>query len=557
MQIQSYGNITRWLWKTWKGYRTQAFINTLVGMIVVLTDLAFVWCTKVAVDIATSGSRHGLQLWHVMLMLVGVVFVQVSMTVANRWIRAILGVRGQNRMQEHFFERLLRSDWQKLRHTHTGHLVNRLEQDVSNVMALLTEHIPTLFTTLMRFVGAFILLFYMDRTLALVVVAIAPFFALFSRLYINKMRRISHEVRDAESNVQSIIQESLQHSLVLKTLERISLQSSRLAQAHAWLRGRVMDRTKYSSASLALMNSAFAIGYLIAFFWGVYGLQQGRISFGALIAFVQLVGQVQQPVRTLARFIPVIISSATAAERLMELEDFPLEDIQLQPNDSPVHDENQRVQLSVQDISFAYAARGDDPEKEIFRNFSVDFEPGSITAILGHTGCGKTTLISLLLGLLQPTKGKIIATPEGGGSYRLGASTRHLFSYVPQGNTLLSGSIRENLRLGNPKATDEEMYAALDMAQAGFVRESPEGLDRLCGERGGGLSEGQAQRVGLARALLRKSPILILDEAFSSLDSDTATMAMTNILAAYPHRTIIYITHREALMPYAKQVVRI
>lgn len=556
MQIKSYREISRWLWKTWKGYRTQAVINTLVGMIVVFTDLAFVWCTKVAVDIATGNERHGLQLWHVMLMLVCVVVLQVSMTVVNRWIRAILGVRGQNRMQEELFERLLRSDWQHLRHTHTAHLVNRLEQDVSNVMTLLTEHIPSLFTTLLRFFGAFVLLFYMDRTLALVVVAIAPFFALCSRLYVGKMRLISHQVRDAESDVQGIIQESLQHSLVLKTLERIPLQASRLIDSHIFLRGRVMERTKYSSASVALMNSAFAIGYLIAFFWGVYGLQQGRITFGALIAFIQLVSQIQQPVRTLTRFIPVIISSSTAAERLMELEAFPRES---QPQDAemPHHEENQRVSLKVDNICFTYEPRGDEVPREIFHDFSATFEPGSITAILGHTGSGKTTLISLLLGLLQPTKGKITATPEGCEPYELNASTRHLFSYVPQGNTLLSGSIRENLQLGNPDATDEEMYAALRMAQADFVSEHENGLERLCDERGGGLSEGQAQRIGLARALLRKSPILILDEAFSSLDSDTATTAMNNILAAYPHRTIIYITHREALMPYAKEVIKI
>lgn len=556
MEIQSFKTISRWLWKTWQGYRTQAVINTIVGMIVVFTDLAFVWCTKVAVDIATVGERHGLQLWHVMVMLVGVVFLQVSMTVLNRWIRAILGVRGQNRMQEQLFERLLLSDWQKLRHTHTGHLVNRLEQDVSSVMALLTEHIPSLFTTLMRFCGAFVLLFYMDRTLALIVVAIAPFFAVCSRLYVGKMRKISHEVRDAESDVQSIIQESLQHSLVLKTLERIPLQASRLADSHLYLRGRVVERTKYSSASVALMNTAFALGYLIAFFWGVYGLQQHRITFGALIAFIQLVSQVQQPVRTLTRFIPVIISSSTAAERLMELEKFPMEKI---PEDAgvPHHEENQRVRLTVENISFAYEPRSDEPQREIFHDFSASFEPGSITAILGHTGSGKTTLISLLLGLLQPTEGKIHATPEGCPSYELSAATRHLFSYVPQGNTLLSGSIRENLQLGNPHATDKEMLEALEMAQAQFVAENPLGLDMICGERGGGLSEGQAQRVGLARALLRKSPILILDEAFSSLDSDTATTAMNNILAAYPHRTIIYITHREALMPYAREVIKI
>lgn len=528
----------------------------LVGMLLVCTDLAFVWCTKMAVDIATGNANPAFKLWHVMVMLVIVVVFQVSMTIVNRWIRAILGVRGQNRMQEQLFERLLRSDWQYLRRMHTGHLVNRLEQDVSIVMLLLTENIPALVTTLLRFAGAFVLLFYMDKDLALIIVVIAPFFALCSRLYVNKMRRISHEVRDAESDVQSIIQESLQHTLVLKTLERIPLQASRLASAHAALRGKVVERTKYSSASVGLMNSAFALGYLITFFWGVMSLQRGAITFGALIAFIQLVSQVQQPVRTLTRFIPIFISAFTACERLMELEQYPRETKEQAAGGNPVPDDL-RVKLSVENVSFAYAATHSSPSKTIFNNFNAVFEPGSITAIVGHTGSGKTTLISMLLGLIHPTTGRIFATTDNGETYSLSADTRNLFSYVPQGNTLLSGSIRENLQLGNPNATDDEMREALRMAQAQFVLESAEGLDRLCGERGGGLSEGQAQRIGLARALLRKSPILILDEAFSSLDSDTATTAMNNILAAYPHRTIIYITHREALMPYAKQVIRI
>lgn len=556
MQLQGYGRILRWLWRTWKGYRFQAIINTSLGIFVVLTDLAFVWCTKVAVDIATGHSHGALQLWHVMLMLVFVVFLQVAMTVANRWIRAILGVRGQNRMQEQLFDRILRSDWQQLRNFHTGHLVNRLEQDVSVVMSLLTEHIPTLLTTVIRFIGAFVLLFYMDRELALVVVVIAPFFAICSRLYVNKMRKISHEVRDAESDVQGLIQESLQHSLVLKTLERIPLQASRLADFHANLRKKVVERTKYSSASAGLMNSAFALGYLVAFFWGVYGLKDGRISFGALIAFIQLVNQIQQPVRTLAHFIPVIIGAFTASERLMELENFHRES-KKQTSGTTEVPENFSVRLTVDNISFTYGSRGNGGEKEIFHDFNADFEPGSVTAILGHTGSGKTTLINLLLGLVRPTKGKIYATLCNEAHFTLGADTRYLFSYVPQGNTLLSGTIRQNLQLGNPHATDEEMINALTMAEAHFVLNSEDGLNLTCGERGSGLSEGQAQRIGLARALLKKAPILILDEAFSSLDSDTATKAMSNILAAFPTRTIIYVTHREALMPYAHQVIRI
>lgn len=556
MYLKDYNNILRWLFQNWKGYRIQAILNTILGILLVFADLAFVWCTKVAVDIATGVNHGALKLWHVMLFLVCVVVAQVSMTIANRWIRAILGVRGQNRMQERLFARILFSDWQKLRKLHTGNVVNRLEQDVTVVMTLLTEHIPSLFATLLRFAGAFILLFYMDRNLAIIVVFIAPIFAICSKLYVNKMRQINHEVRDAESVVQSIIQESLQNSLVLKTLECIPLQESRLRKSHSCLRGRVVESTKYSSLSVAFMNSAFALGYLIAFFWGVYGLQSGRITFGALIAFIQLVSQVQQPVRTLTRFIPVIITSCTAAERLMEIETIPRE-YKVDSSSNLPCNLHSRVHLVVDRISFTYDSKKSKAPVEIFHDFYADFPSGSITAVCGPTGGGKTTLISLLLGLLHPTSGSIKASIDGSPYFELSANSRFLFSYVPQGNTLMSGTIRENLQLGNPCATDEEMETALKMAEAGFVFDTPEGLDLICGERGGGLSEGQAQRVGLARALLHQSPILILDEAFSALDSETATAAVSNITKAYPGRSIIYITHREALLPFAKQIIRV
>ena len=552
-RLRSYRQIFSWLWKTWDGYRLQATINLFIGISLIAAVLTFVWGTKKAVDIATGQfSEHGLT-W-ALILLVCVVVWQISMGIVNRWIRAVLGVRAQNRMQEKLFARLLRSDWMQLRHNHTGHLVNRLEQDVTVVVTLLTENLPSFIITCLQFLGAFFLLFYMDHELAVVVAVILPFFILCSRLYVGRMREISHEVRESESRVQTILQESLQHALIIKTLEKINFSLSRLVFSHKELRKNVVERTRYSSLTAALMNTAFATGYLLTFFWGLSSLRAGVITFGTLTAFIQLVGMIQQPVRTLTKFVPVFISAFTASERLMELEEYKEEERGMEPLDLTADD---HVRLEVNNVDFTYEADDKHKSRKVLENWSAVFEPGSITAIVGTTGAGKTTVISLLLGLLHPQKGTVRAVLPDGRELKLTARTRKLFSYVPQGNTLLSGSIRNNLRIGNPHATDEEMREVLHIADADFVFDSPQGLDMMCSERGGGLSEGQAQRIGLARALLRKSPVLLLDEAFSSLDSKTAEDVLQHVLANNPKRTIIYITHREALMPYAQKIIRL
>ena len=552
-RLRSYPQIFRWLWKTWDGYRLQATLNLLIGISLIVADLVFVWGTKKSVDIAT-GQEPGYGLRWALTLLVGVVIWQISMGIVNRWIRAVLGVRAQNRMQEKLFARLLRSDWQQLRRNHTGHLVNRLEQDVTVVIALLTENLPSFIITCLQFLGAFFFLFYMDTKLAVVVAVIVPFFVLCSRLFVRRLREISHNVRESEGRVQTILQESLQHALVIKTLERINYSLSRLVYSHKELRKNVVERTRYSSISSGLMNAAFAGGYLLTFFWGLSSLRAGDITFGTLTAFIQLVGMIQQPVRTLTRFVPIFISAFTASERLMELEEYKeeergMEKLEISPED--------HVRLVVDNISFSYDDDVRGKSKKVLENWSAVFEPGSITAIVGTTGAGKTTVISLLLGLLHPQEGTVKAVLGDGRELKLTARTRKLFSYVPQGNTLLSGTIRDNLRIGNPHATDEEMREVLHVADADFVFDSPKGLNKVCSERGGGLSEGQAQRVGLARALLRKSPVLLLDEAFSSLDSNTAEKVLKHVLETNPKRTIIYITHREALMPYAQKIIRL
>lgn len=534
-----------WLWRRWKGYRKQAVLNTLVGMLLVVASLSFVWLTKLAIDVATR-ETEGVSLETALGGLVLVIAVQLALGFSSRWIRAILGVKAQNHMQAELFERLLSCKWKDLKRFHSGNLLNRMERDVSDVVVFLTENVPTFATAVMQFAGAFLFLFFMDRMLACIVVLIVPFFILSSKLYVKKMRRLTHEVRDSESRIQAVLQESLQHVMVIKTLGRCFETVEKLSGLQGTLRGRVVSKTKYSSVSSLLMNLGFSAGYMTAFSWGVISLEKGAITYGALIAFVQLVGQIQGPLRTLTRFVPVFITAFTAGERLMELEEIPVE----------TSGEEKRmtgqVGITISQLVFAYSPES----RRIFDRFSCSFPPASITAIVGETGCGKTSLIRLLLALAAPAEGTI-SLFDGTRELPVSPETRGNFSYVPQGNTLLSGTIRGNLLLGNPSASEDDMWHALHVAAADFVKKLPEGLDAPCGEMGDGLSEGQAQRISIARSLLKKAPVLLLDEATSSLDAETEKLVIRNIVGAGAGQTLIFVTHRPEVLKYCTQILRL
>lgn len=536
-------------------HRLQVTLNVVIGLLLVAADLAFVWCTKLTIDIATH-VRTDVSLSVAVGALVAIVVVQLGLGYATKWVRAILGLNAQNRMRRQLFARLLDADWLLLRSHHSGHLTNRLEQDVSTVTTFLTENVATLLTTLCQFAGAFLLLFYMDRRLACLIVIILPVFLLCSRLYVSRMRAISRQVRDDEGRIQSLMQESLQHVLVVKALEQTEGMANRLSREQQTLHRHVLHRTRYASLSSLVLNVGFATGYMVTFLWGVTSLEQGLITYGALVAFIQLVGQIQGPVRTLSRFIPIFISTFTAAERLVELERIPLETAAGGAAIGKA-DKAAAVQIRFDDVCYYYTLADGSHGRPILRHFSHTFAPGSITAVMGETGAGKTTLIRLLLALVRPTSGRVTAVAADGSESELQRTTRGLFTYVPQGNTLISGTLRDNLLMACPEATEAEMLEALHLADADFVMDKATGLDTPCGEMGGGFSEGQAQRFAIARALLRRRPILLLDEATSALDAATEQRVLRRIVEARPGVTIIVVTHRPEVLRYCTDTIRL
>ena len=544
IHLSSYPSLLKWLWKMWQGYRTQALMNVVIGLGVVALDLLFVWATKLAIDIATGVDTQFSLKWAIFL-LVCFACGQVGLGICSRWVSAVLGVRAQNKIQHDLYARLLGSGWRELRAYHTGNLLNRLETDVYTVITLLTENFPSFFTTIVKFLGAFLFLFWMDKTLALIVVIIVPFFVICSKLYMRKLRRLTHVIRDNDSKIQSLLQESLQHVVVIKTLGRQRTMLDRLASLQNLLYRETIRKTKYSTVSSTVVNAGFIAGYMLTFTWGTVSLQRGLITYGALIAFIQLVGQIQGPARQLARYVPLFISAFTATERLMELENIHHE---VAKGDRLL---SGRIGLRLEHLTFAY----EKGSKKIFDNFSYDFPSQSITAILGETGSGKTTLVRLLLNLIRPQAGSLYLYDTQGLRLDASPDTRCNFAYVPQGNTLLSGTIKENLLLGRPDATDEELHEALRLAAADFISELPDGIESICGEGGTGLSEGQAQRIAIARALLRRAPFLLLDEATSALDTETERRVLQNIVGTFEGRTVIVVTHRPEVLQYCTQVL--
>ena len=536
--------LLKWLWNAWRCNQLQAVLNASIGLLSVGVSLGHVWAMKRAIDVA-SGTVEGNLYWAVGVMAV-LILLDFALNIAGTWVRNILGIKAQNRMQQRMLDRLLRAEWRGRNHHHSADILNRLEFDVNNVVNFLTETIPSTLSVLAMFIGAFLYLFSMDKVLAVIVIGIFPMFLAVSKIYVGQMRHLTRQVRDSDSKVQSVLQETIQHRMLIKTLESDSAMVERLGNTQSELRHRVVRRTKFSVFSNMVVNFGFAFGYLVAFLWAAIRMSAHTLSFGGMTAFLQLVNRIQGPARNLTKLVPAFVSVFTAAERLMELEEDPLEE-----QGTPIYIKAP-CGIRLQNVGYAYEDGGGD---KVIDGLSFDFKPGSCTAILGETGAGKTTLVRMILALVQPQDGKI-EIYHGSTHQALSPLHRCNFVYVPQGNTLMSGTIRENLRLGKLDATDEEMLEALHTSCADFVNDLPDGLNTICSEQGGGLSEGQAQRIAIARSLLRDRSVMLFDEATSALDPDTERQLLNNILSAHD-KTIIFITHRPAVIDYCDQTLKL
>lgn len=519
-------------------------------ILMVALALGYVWLSKRLVDVAILYFKGDVAEKSVLAMYAAS-FLILSMlrpvvVAVKSYYQSKISVSMANRIRLRLFDDLLHLKNEYSRKYHTGDMLNRLQVDVSAVANTFCQVIPNLFWAGIQFLSAFVYLLHIDARLAWILVVIIPVAIVGGRYVMYRVRNLTSDIRKSDSEVESHIQESVQHITLLQILEYTETSSEDLEELQMDNYEKNMRRAKFSVIARTLVAFSFTIGYAVAFLWGIYGIAGGVVTYGALTAILQLVGQVQRPLVQVSDQLPSLMHCTASIDRIEEIEKLPRE------SKSSQHFLAGTSGVSIENLSFRYS----DGVKDIFTDFSFDFAPGSKTSIVGPTGRGKSTLIKLMLSLLTPTEGSV-SLYNSEEKVKASEATRCNLVYVPQGNTLFSGTIRENLQMGDPHADDAKMKDALHTAAADFVLELPNGLDTQCFEQGGGLSEGQAQRIAIARALLRPGSILLLDEFSSALDNDTEDLLLRRLTDRMNRRTMIFITHRTRVIDYCESVLQL
>ena len=547
-----------WLWRGTKDVRVNIVIRILAGIGRVACGLLMIWLSKRFIDetIRTGTQDDILQM---ILFLVLTVVGTIVLRLLYYYMTAAATVKKTNALRLFYFGTLFRRKLFDGHELHSGDVSSRLSKDIETVSTSIIDTIPQMAVTGIQLVGAFLLMRWFDARLAWALLLLTPVLVVVGKLISRRLRNMTLEIREGESRIQMQVQEGVEYNAVLRSLESENWVLERLGLKQNKLEGDVLRRTRFTAVARFAIGSAFGLGYLLAFIWGGLGLRNGTITFGVMTSFLQLVGQIQHPILTLLGMVPQLVHSTASIDRLDELEKGADET----PGESRAETSSEellemhlgmrgRLGLRLDNVSFGY--KGGD--REVVCGFSHDFKPGSKNAIMGETGKGKTTLFRLLLGFIKPDFGRIELYTER-ENVAVSEATRSNFVYVPQGNTLMNGSVRYNLQLAKPAATDDEMKRVLHIACAEFVNDLPNGLDCEIGERGHGLSEGQAQRIAIARGLLRPGSILLFDEISSSLDEATEAELYRRLFEAFPEKTMLFVTHRTAICEMCDETVRL
>ncbi len=545
----------QWAYRIGCGYKRYILFFLFINLCSMLISLASSVAGKYLVDAAT-GFQTDIYVKYIVIMLLTSI-AAIGLSVVSNIFSGYVSERFSFSVKAEMYDRVQRSSWYKLSHFHTGDLLSRLTADIDNIASNIINLLPNIIVTSLQLMIVLGILIAVDPVLALIGLVIGPLGMISAVLCQKKFTAYQQKLRETQSEYYSFFQETLANIGVIKTFQLEDENNTRFHQIRQKRMPLVIESAKLNSLMSSLMRLVYSIGYVVAFSWCAYrlstattyvdasGMVVATYTYGTMTLFLTLVSQLQGSIRALGHVVPTIFSMLVSIKRVREITE--IEDEEYSETGSMP----KTVALQADHVTFSYE------EKIVLNNLSFSIPAGTHVAIVGASGAGKTTFIRLLLSLVKADSGELFFLNENGETEIVGPSSRRFISYVPQGNSLLSGSIRTNLLTGKSDATDEEMWNVLKIVEAEqFVKAHPMGLDCVLSERAGGLSEGQAQRIAIARALLRNKPVLILDEATSALDEDTEACIFERITQNCDC-TCFIITHRKSMLKYCDMILEI
>lgn len=536
----------RWMAAKTKPYLPQLILLVVLEMAMLAVSMACTLINKQLIDKAQPASGPRVFDAGGLAVLVVLSLVSIAVGAFSTIMSTLIREKYTTGVRADMFHRVVHSRWAALNAYHSEDTVTRLTSDVDSVASGIADLFPNVIYLFAELITAFVILSIYDIYLALAALALGPLCVLAGWMFSGKLKKFETALKENNSAYRAFMQESISNVTVLKAFEQEDISDKRLLEIRAERLELVKKRNYFSTFIHSVMGILFRGGYLLAFGWGIFQIARGNITYGTMSVFLSLVSRVQSPVMNLSNVLTSFVDILASAGRVMELEDMPAEP----PQDAaPLRG---MVGVRLRDVTFGYT------DSVVLDHVNIDIAPGRCIGLVGESGIGKTTAARLILALVSPSEGEVIFYDDAGHEYPAGVATRRFVSYVPQGNTLASGTIRANLLTGDPFATEEDMWQVLAAAGADeFVRAQKDGLDARLGERGIGISEGQAQRIAIARALIRKNSVLILDEATASLDVDTESLIMNNLKSICRGHTCLVITHRPSLLEMCDDVVRL
>lgn len=536
----------------WMMSKTKPFIGPLMfifllNLLISVTGVGSTVITKYIID-GVTGSGPEYTTFGIIVLII-LTAISIAISAVTGILTTYINERYAFSIRTKVYDNVLHGVWQKIISFHSGDIVTRLTSDIDRIANGISSIIPNIFFLLVRLIIAFCVLFYYDHFLALAALLLGPVGVLLSLVFSGKLKKYQEELNKTESEYRSFMQESVENISVVKTFEQEAACNEKLSYFRNRRLQIIIKRNKLNMAMNLCIRSVFNIGYLVAFCWSIYRLSTNSITYGTMSIFLSLVAQVQEPIINLGTIIPQFITVLASTGRILEMDSINSE----KREESIIKASEKNIGLRIQNVTFGYG------RENVLENVNLDIKPNDIVGIVGYSGSGKTTLVRLILSLVYAKNdGKIIFYDDTGANEEVSAASRRFISYVPQGNTLISGSIADNLRAGNQHATEAEMWQALEIADSlSFVKELADGLYTIIGENAMGLSEGQAQRIAIARAIIKAAPILILDEATSALDVHTEEQVIKRMCESNLLHTCFIITHRRSMLNYCTRAFEI